>query len=79
MPRIEIQKNLFVDGREVHASELLPVTDAAHLTGGEMKALTEKLGWKVDSQFHVLDDEGKVVLESKRRGWTLRAAGRSGA
>ena len=35
---------MFVDGKEVHVSERVPVTDAAHLTRGEMKALTEKLG-----------------------------------
>ena len=42
MARIEIQKTMFVDGQEVHVSERAPLTDAAHLTGGEMKALTAK-------------------------------------
>jgi hypothetical protein len=65
MSRIEIQKKMFVDGEEVHVSERAPVTDAAHLTGGEMKALKEKLGWSIDSQFHILDEEGHLVLESK--------------
>jgi len=40
--RIEIQKTLFLDGKEVHVSERAPLTDAAHLTRGEMKALTAK-------------------------------------
>ncbi len=48
MARIEIQKTMFVDGKEVHVSGRAPVTDAAHLTGGEMKALSEKLGWSID-------------------------------
>ena len=42
MARIEIQKTMFVDGQEVRVSERAPLTDAAHLTGGEMKALTAK-------------------------------------
>lgn len=65
MARIEIQKTMFVDGKEVHVSSRAPVTDAAHLTGGEMKALSEKLGWSIDAQFHVVDAEGNLVLESK--------------
>ena len=65
MSRSEIQKKMFVDGEEVHASERVPVTDAAHLTGGEMKALTEKLGWSIDGQFHILDEKGDLVLESR--------------
>ena len=65
MSRIEIQKKMFVDGEEVHVSEKTPVTDAAHLTGGEMKVLTETLGWSIDSQFHILDADGELVLESK--------------
>ena len=65
MARIEIKKMMFVDGKEVHVSERVPVTDAAHLTGGEMKALTEKLGWSIDGQFHIVDAEGNLVLESK--------------
>ncbi|UWQ91276.1 hypothetical protein K3727_00160 [Rhodobacteraceae bacterium M382] len=65
MARIEIQKTLFVDGKEVHVSERAPVTDAAHLTGGEIKTLTEKLGWSIDGQFHIVDTEGNLVLESK--------------
>ncbi|WP_406646807.1 hypothetical protein QEZ52_00145 [Aliisedimentitalea scapharcae] len=65
MARIEIQKILFVDGKEVHVSWRAPVSDAAHLTGGEMKTLTEKLGWSIDGQFHILDAEGNLVLESK--------------
>lgn len=65
MARIEIQKILFVDGKEVHVSGRAPVSDAAHLTGGEMKTLTEKLGWSIDGQFHILDAEGNLVLESK--------------
>ena len=64
MARIEIQKTMFVDGKEVHVSERAPVTDAAHLTGGEMKTLTEKLGWSIDGQFHILDAEGNLILES---------------
>ncbi len=65
MARIEIQKTMFVDGKEVHVSGRAPVTDAAHLTGGEMKALAEKLGWSIDGQFHVVDTDGNLVLESK--------------
>lgn len=65
MARIEIQKTLFVDGREVHVSERSPVIDAAHLTGGELKALSEKLGWSIDGQFHIFDAEGNPVLESR--------------
>ena len=65
MARITVQKVLFVDGKEVHVSERAPVTDAAHLTGGEMKALTEKLGWSIDGQFHIVDAAGDLVLESK--------------
>ena len=65
MSRIEIQKIMFVDGKEVHVSDRAPVTDAAHLTGGEMKALAEKLGWSIDGQFHLVDAEGSLVLESK--------------
>ena len=65
MARIEIQKTMFVDGKEVHVSERAPVTDAAHLTGGEMKTLTEKLGWSIDGEFHIVDAEGNLVLKSK--------------
>ena len=65
MARIEIQKTMFVDGEEVHVSERAPVTDAAHLTGGEMKTLTEKLGWSIDGEFHIVDAEGNLVLKSK--------------
>ncbi|WP_170480646.1 hypothetical protein [Ruegeria arenilitoris] len=65
MARIEIQKTMFVDGKEVHVSGRAPVTDAAHLTGGGMKALAEKLGWRIDEQFHVIDAEGNLALESK--------------
>ncbi|SDK99799.1 hypothetical protein [Aliiruegeria lutimaris] len=65
MPSIEIQKTMFVDGEQVHVSARVLVSDAAHLTGGEMKALTDKLGWSIDNQFHVLDSNGNLVLESK--------------
>ena len=34
MARIEIQKTMLVDGKEVHVSERAPVTDASQLTGG---------------------------------------------
>jgi len=30
-----------------------------------MKALTEKLSWSIGGQFHILDAEGNLVLESK--------------
>jgi hypothetical protein len=33
MARIEIQKTMLVDGKEVHVSERAPVTDASELTG----------------------------------------------
>ena len=56
---------MFVDCKEVHVSERAPVTGAAHLTVGEMKTLTEKLGWSIDGQFHILDAEGNLILESK--------------
>ena len=65
MARIEIQKTMFVDGKEVHVSERAPVTDAAHLTGAEMKTLPEKLGWSIDGEFHIVDAEGNLVLKSK--------------
>ena len=65
MPEIQIQKIMFVDGEQVHVSGRAPINDAAHLTGGEMKALKEKLGWSIDGEFHIVDAEGNLVLESK--------------
>ena len=47
-----------VDGKEVHISGRAPVIDAAHPTGGKMKALSKKLGWSIDGQFHIVDAEG---------------------
>jgi len=65
MARIEIQKTMLVDGKEVHVSERAPVTDASQLTGGGIKALTETLSWSIGGQFHILDAEGSLVLEPK--------------
>ena len=65
MTRIEIQKTMLVDGKEVHVSERASVADAAHSARGEMKALTDKLGWRIDWQFHILVAEGNHALESK--------------
>ena len=65
MAKIEIQKSMSEDDKEVHVSERAPVTDAAHLTGGEIKTLAQKLGWCIDGQFHIVDAEGNRVLESK--------------
>ena len=49
----------------MHVSGRAPVTDAAHLIGGQMRALSEKLGWSTDGQFHIVDAAGNLVLESK--------------
>ncbi|AXI54237.1 hypothetical protein SuNHUV7_39240 (plasmid) [Pseudoseohaeicola sp. NH-UV-7] len=65
MERIVTQKTMFVGGKEVHVSERASVADAAHSARGEMKALTDKLGWRIDWQFHILVAEENHALESK--------------
>lgn len=41
MAMIEIQKTLFVAGKEVHMCECVSVTDAAQLNGDKMEALLQ--------------------------------------
>ena len=55
MVKIAAQKTMLVGGKEVHVSERASVADAAHSARGEMKALTDKLGWRIDWQFHISD------------------------
>jgi hypothetical protein len=65
MPKIEIQKILFVDGEQVHVSSHVEITSGAQLTAGEMKSLQDKLGWRMDSELNVIDNSGTTVLHTR--------------
>lgn len=65
MPKIEIQKILFVDGEHVHISSHVEITSGAQLTAGEMKALQDKLGWSMDPELNVMDSSGTTVLHTR--------------
>jgi hypothetical protein len=64
MPKIEIQKVLYVDGKHVHISSHVEITSGAQLTAGEMKALQDKFSWSMDSDLNVVDESGEIVLHT---------------